>query len=70
VPPRTAQAAGAVVDWPAGFRWDRGVGGGAVASGASIARVTAAGSRRRPGELCGVMGPERLLPIGQVSGTA
>ena len=47
----------------------RGVGGGAVASGASIARVTAAGCHLRPGELCGVMGPERLVPIGQVSGT-
>jgi hypothetical protein len=40
-----------------------------IASGASMARVTAAGSRCRPGELCGVMGPERLVPIGQVSGT-
>jgi hypothetical protein len=47
----------------------RVAGGGAVGSGVSIGRVTAAGSRRRPGELCGVMRPERLLPIGQVSGT-
>jgi hypothetical protein len=45
------------------------VGGGAVASGASIARGTAAGSRCRLGELRGVIGPERLAPIGQVSGT-
>ena len=57
------------MDWPDGFGEYRGVGGGAIASGASIGRVTAAGSRRRPGELCGVMRPERLVPIGQVSGT-
>ena len=47
----------------------RGVGGGAVASDASIEGGTAAGSRRRPGELCGAMGRERLVPIDQVSGT-
>ena len=47
----------------------RGMGDGPVASGASITRLTAAGSRRRPGELCGDMGRERLVPIGQVSGT-
>jgi hypothetical protein len=51
------------------FGGSGGVGGGAVASGASIERVTAAGSRCGPGELCGVMGLERLVPIGQVSGT-
>ena len=47
----------------------RGMGAAAVASGASITRFTVAGSRRRPGELCGVMGRARPVPIGQVSGT-